>query len=257
MSDPRTSPRAGEERLFARFAVDHTPAAREALVERFMPLARSLALRYRTVEDLEDLEQVAAIGLLKAIERFDPERGLAFSSFAFPTILGELKRHLRDRGWSVRPPRAVQELIARVERCSAGLQAELGRSPTVAELAHRAGTSAEQVLEALRAATARHAVSLDQPRFDAGDPDSRGLDVATQDAGFAAAEDALLLDGLLRDLTVRERRVVRLRFLSDLTQAQIGEIVGVSQMHVSRLLRRALTQLQDRPEQSSSHRIAG
>ena len=124
--------RTNEQRLFARLAADRSPAARDAIVEQFMPLARQLARRYRHVEDIEDLEQIAAIGLVKAIVRFDSERGIAFSSFAFPTILGELKRHLRDRGWSVRPPRELQDRAARVDRVANVLLTELGRSPTVA-----------------------------------------------------------------------------------------------------------------------------
>ena len=147
--------RAQERRLFGRLAVDRSPATRAAIVEQFLPLARQLARRYRNLEDLEDLEQIAAMGLVKAIDRFDPQRGLAFSSFAFPTILGELKRHLRDRGWSVRPPRSVQELAARVEPAANAIHAERGRSPTVPELAERVGSTVEQVLEAMQLATAR------------------------------------------------------------------------------------------------------
>ena len=235
--------RAHEERLFARLAVERSPAARDAIVEHFMPLARRLARRYRHVEDIEDLEQVAAIGLIKAIDRFDPERGLAFSSFAFPTILGELKRYLRDRGWSVRPPRAVQELAARVEHAANALVAELGRSPTMAEIAARTGSTVEQALEGTRAATARHALSLDQPRRDADDLGSHRMAIAIDEAGFGAAEDAMLLDSLMRSLTQRERLILDLRFREDLTQVQIGEIVGVSQMHVSRMIRNAIAKL--------------
>ena len=237
--------RADEERLFARLAVDPGPAARDAIVVQFMPMARRLARRYRHVEDIEDLEQIAAIGLLKAIDRFDPERGLAFASFAFPTILGELKRYLRDRGWSVRPPRAVQELAARVEHAANALLAELGRAPTMVEIAARVGCTVEQVLEGTQAAKARQAVSLDRPRRDAEDRDGNGngIAVAIEESGFGSAEDAMHLDSLMRALTQRERQMLNLRFREDLTQVQIAEIIGVSQMHVSRIIRNAIAKL--------------
>jgi RNA polymerase sigma-B factor len=235
---------AAERELFARYARDRSPAARDAIFDRFLPLARKLAGRYRTVEALDDLEQVAALTLVRAIDRFDPERGLAFSSFAFPTILGELKRHLRDRGWSVHVPRALQERATKIERLSKELAGELGRSATVAELAQRSGNTTEEVLEALQAGTARHAVSLDAPARNAEDPDARGIQIAVEDVGFAFVEDAAMLDGLLRALPVRERQVLQLRFRDDLTQSEIGEITGISQMQVSRVIRSALTQIQ-------------
>ncbi|MDA0160198.1 sigma-70 family RNA polymerase sigma factor [Solirubrobacter ginsenosidimutans] len=236
-------PRAHEHQLFARLSADRSAAARDSLVEQFMPLARKLAWRYRGVEDIEDLEQVAAMGLMKAIERFDPERGIAFSSFAFPTILGELKRHLRDHGWSVRPPRGVQELASRISRDSVVLQTELGRAATVAELAQRADGSVEQVLEALQAAAARHSVSLDRSHIHGDGFDDRDLEIASDETGFATAEDAIVLADLMRDLTSREQWVLRLRFREDLTQSEIGEIVGISQMHVSRTIHTALERL--------------
>ncbi|MDA0167256.1 SigB/SigF/SigG family RNA polymerase sigma factor [Solirubrobacter ginsenosidimutans] len=237
--------RAHERRLFARYTTERSPAARDAIMEQFLPLARKLARRYANVEEIEDLEQVAALGLIKAIERFDPERGLAFSSFAFPTILGELKRYLRDHGWSVRPPRDAQELAARLDHHTQTLVTELGRSPTVAELAQRTHSSVEDILEALQTAGARHAVSLDQPRHDADDPAGRGLEIPIQDDGFVDVENDVLVNDLLRALDPRDRLIVNLRFRKDLTQREIGEIVGISQMHVSRLLRTALKRLQD------------
>ncbi|WP_053226346.1 sigma-70 family RNA polymerase sigma factor [Solirubrobacter soli] len=235
--------RDAERVLFAQLTADRDPAAREAIVRHFMPLARHLARRYQHAEDLEDLEQVAALGLVKAVDRFQPERGLAFTSFAFPTILGELKRHLRDHGWSVRPPRGVQELAARVGRHAADLHAELGRSAAPAELAKLADSTVEHVLEALQAATARHALSLDQTGFGDAEQDTRRFEVAIDEAGFATAEDAALLEVLMRALPERERLVLHLRFNEDLTQSRIGEIVGVSQMHVSRIVRNSLEQL--------------
>jgi RNA polymerase sigma-B factor len=251
--------RAQERRLFGRLAVDRSPATRAAIVEQFLPLARQLARRYRNLEDIEDLEQIAAMGLVKAIDRFDPQRGLAFSSFAFPTILGELKRHLRDRGWCVRPPRSVQELAARVEPAANAIHAERGRSPTVPELAERVGSTVEQVLEAMQLATARRAISLDEPRWDADKPAGRGREVAFEEPGFAIAEDAAVLDELMRGLTERERRVVRLRFREDLRQSQIGDLLGMSQMQVSRMLRNTLAQLQETvtstPSSASARRL--
>jgi RNA polymerase sigma-B factor len=251
--------RALERRLFGRLAVDRSPAARAAIVEQFMPLARQLARRYRNLEDIEDLEQIAAMGLVKAIDRFDAQRGLAFSSFAFPTILGELKRHLRDHGWSVRPPRSVQELAARVEPAAIAIHAERGRSPTVPELAERIGSTVERVLEATQLATARNAISLDEPRWDADKPAGRGREVAFEEPGFAIAEDATVLDELMRVLTERERRVVRLRFREDLRQSQIGELLGMSQMQVSRTLHSTLAKLQQTatstPSSASSRRL--
>jgi RNA polymerase sigma-B factor len=242
--EPRTALQRQEERaLFARLARERSPAARDAIAERFLPLAQQLAQRYRNVEDIDDLEQVAALGLVKAIDRFDPERGLAFSSFAFPTILGELKRHLRDRCWAVRVPRDLQELSVRLQRVSYELVPQLGRFPTAAELAEHTGTPIEKVLDALAARTARRATSLDQP-YEADEPEATRLEVAVYEPGFEAAEDATVVEGLLGELSDRERQILRLRFREDLTQSEIGEIVGLSQMHVSRVLRTTLERLQ-------------
>lgn len=231
--------------LFQQFALTRSPTDRAALLERFLPLACHLAWRYHSAEDIDDLEQVAAIGLLKAIDRFDPSRGLAFSSFAFPTIAGELKRHLRDRCWSVRVPRAVQELSARLEKLSRELAAGLGRSPTVAQLAEAAGCTTEEVVEARQAVTARRAVSLDQPQYDEDEVGTLGDGIAIEERGFAGAEDDALLEDLMRVLPDRDRVVVVLRFRDDLLQSEIAERVGVSQMQVSRILHRAIDTLQD------------
>jgi RNA polymerase sigma-B factor len=220
-------------------------AAREALVERFLPLARQLARRYQHGgEQLDDLVQVASLGLLKAIDRFDPARETAFSSFAVPTILGELKRHFRDKGWSVRVPRDLQELTVRVDRVTEQLARELGRAPTLAEVAERTGHTEEQVLEAREAAGAYRAVSLDRPRDDDEEGEGTvGSAMGTEDPGFGVAEDAATVQRLMRVLSEREREVLRLRFAEDLTQSEIGLRVGVSQMHVSRLIRQAISQL--------------
>ena len=225
--------------------------AREQLVQRFLPLARQLARRYqRGGEALDDLIQVASLGLLKAIDRFDPSRTTAFSSFAVPTILGELKRHFRDKGWSVRVPRDLQELTVRVDRVTEQLARELGRAPTLTEVAERTGHSEEQVLEAREAAGAYRAVSLDRPRDDDEEGEGTvGAAMGTEDPGFGVAEDAATVQRLMRVLSEREREVLRLRFAEDLTQSEIGLRVGVSQMHVSRLIRQAISQLRAEAEE--------
>ena len=237
--------RADEDRrLLTAYHRHGDPAARDALVERFLPLARQLARRYqRTGEPLDDLVQVASLGLLKAVDRFDPDRATAFSSFAVPTILGELKRYFRDKGWSVRVPRDLQELAVRVDRLGDELSRELGRAPTPSEMAERLGVTAEQVLEAREAAGAYRAVSLDRPRTEDEEGDAYADVVGDEDPGFGLAEDAATVQRLMRVLTDREREVLRLRFVEDLTQSEIGARVGVSQMHVSRLIRQSIARL--------------
>jgi RNA polymerase sigma-B factor len=239
-----------DRRLLERYHNESDPAAREALVERFLPLARQLARRYqRGGEPLDDLVQVASLGLLKAIDRFDPARETAFSSFAVPTILGELKRHFRDKGWAVRVPRDLQELAVRVDRVGEEIGRELGRAPTPAEIAESIGASTEQVLEAREAAGAYRAVSLDRPRDEDEEGDGGIADsVGAEDPGFRLAEDAATVERLMRVLTDREREVLRLRFEEDLTQSEIGARVGVSQMHVSRLIRQSVAKLRELAE---------
>ena len=236
-----------DRRLLIRYHREGDPAAREQLVTRFLPLARQLARRYqRGGEQLDDLIQVASLGLLKAIDRFDPARETAFSSFAVPTILGELKRHFRDKGWSVRVPRDLQELAVKVDRVGDEMSRELGRAPTPAELAERTGTTLEQVLEAREASAAYRAVSLDRPRSeDDEEGDSFADAFGVVDPGFGLAEDAATVERLMRVLSDREREVLRLRFEEDLTQSEIGQRVGVSQMHVSRLIRQSIARLRD------------
>jgi RNA polymerase sigma-B factor len=238
-----------DRRLLERYHRDGDVAAREALVERFLPLARQLARRYqRGGEPLDDLIQVASLGLLKAIDRFEPDRPTAFSSFAVPTILGELKRHFRDKGWSVRVPRDLQEMSVRVDRVTEAMARSLGRAPTPAEIAEEIGTTTERVLEAREAAGAYRAVSLDRPRDDDDDEgmaDSFGI----EDPGFGLAEAAATVESLMGVLSEREREVLRLRFAEDLTQSEIGARVGVSQMHVSRLIRQAVARLRAAAEE--------
>ncbi|HEX6022256.1 MAG TPA: SigB/SigF/SigG family RNA polymerase sigma factor [Solirubrobacter sp.] len=251
---PREYPQESESRA-ARTKADRAllerahrgdEAAREQLVQRFLPLARQLARRYqRGGEPLDDLIQVASLGLLKSIDRFDPARETAFSSFAVPTILGELKRHFRDKGWSVRVPRDLQELAVKLEPVGEGLARELGRVATPAEIANRLGVTVEQVLEAREAAGAYRAVSLDRPRDDDDESGGDSITFGVEDPGFGVAEDAATVQRLMRVLNDREREVLRLRFEEDLTQAEIGTRVGVSQMHVSRIIRQSITKLRD------------
>jgi RNA polymerase sigma-B factor len=252
-ADPESrEARTRADRLLLQRAHAGDQLAREALVQRFLPLARQLARRYqRGGEALDDLIQVASLGLLKAIDRFDPTRETAFSSFAVPTILGELKRHFRDKGWSVRVPRDLQELTVRLEPTSEALSRELGRVPTLAELSKRLDVTVEQVLEAREAAGAYRAVSLDRPRDDDDEGgDGIGAAFGVEDAGFSEAEDAATVAHLMRVLSEREREVLRLRFAEDLTQAEIGIRIGVSQMHVSRIIRQAIGRLREEAKEA-------
>jgi RNA polymerase sigma-B factor len=240
------SGRAAEDRaLFARYLDKRDPVDREMLIERFLPLARQLARRYqRPEEPFDDLFQVACLGLVKAIDRFDLGRDVAFSSYAVPTMLGEIKRYFRDRTWSVRVPRDLQELALKVDRAVADMSLDLHRDPTVAEIGAQVGADEEDVLEALEASGAYRATSLDAPRGgedDAGD--TLGEALGTVEHGFAAAEDRATVVRLVRALGAREREVLRLRFAEDLTQAEIGERIGVSQMQVSRIIRESISRL--------------
>jgi RNA polymerase sigma-B factor len=243
--------------LFARCRRHEDARARELLAERYLPLARRLARRYQRAEEpLEDLVQVASLGLLKAIDRFDASRDVAFSSFAVPTVLGELKRHFRDRTWSVRVPRDLQELALRVDRTASELSLTSGRAPTVSELAAAVGVSEEQVLDALGAASAYRAGSLDAPRSAQGGEDAGeslvGDALGIEESGFERAEERAALAPLLALISPRERLVLTLRFGEDLTQAEIGERIGVSQMQVSRLIRAALARLREGLEEQPS-----
>jgi len=254
MSDAAASgpERTREDReLFLRHQRERDPAAREALVQRFLPLARQLARRYQRAEEpLEDLVQVASLGLIKAIDRFNPERDVAFSSYAVPTILGELKRHFRDRTWAVRVPRDLQELALKVDRAVSALSRELHRAPTVAEIGEKVEATEEQVLEALEAGAAYRATSIDAPRGSEDDGrDTLGDQMGRDEHGFGLAEDRATLGRLLSTVTAREREVLRLRFEEDLTQAEIGERIGVSQMQVSRIIRQSLSRLRAAAQQ--------
>jgi RNA polymerase sigma-B factor len=233
-----------DQRLFRAWLISGDTNARTALIERFMPLARSLARRYqRSGEPLEDLVQVASVALVKAIDRYDPARGYAFSSFAVPTIAGELKRYFRDHSWTVRPPRDLQEITLRVETALTRLTQQLDRSPTTQELATAAGLNDEQVLEALQARRGRSAISLQTPQGDASDAMTLGDTIGSEDPDIERAEQRAALDDLLKTVSSRAREMVRLRFEEDMTQAEIGAIFGVSQMQVSRILRQTIEQL--------------
>jgi len=224
--------------------------AREELATRFVPLARSLALRYqRSGEPLDDLLQVASLGLIKAIDRFDPDREIAFSSYAVPTILGEIKRYFRDRTWAVRVPRGLQELSLRVDRAVGELSEDLRRQPSINEIATALDAAPEDVLEALQAGGAYRAVSFEAPNGGRGEDaatiaDSVGID----EQGFDRAEERAVLSALLETVSARERVVLAMRFEYDMTQAEIGAAVGVSQMQVSRIIRQALQRLRDAAE---------
>jgi len=232
-----------ENRLLRDYAQTGDPALREELVRRFLPLARSLALRYRgSSEDIEDLIQVASLGLVKALDGFDLERGKSFVAYAAPTILGELRRHFRDRVWDVRLPRGLQERTMAVHRAAAELSDELGRSPTVGQIASRLDMDDEEVSEALQADEARRTLSLEVPRSKEDAESATIMETLGQtEAGYDAVEAQLAAQDA--PLDERERRVLQLRFGEDLNQYEIGRHLGVSQMQVSRIMRGALRKL--------------
>ena len=234
----------GERALFERAKLGDA-SARDALVARYLRLAKSIARRYTgRGEPYDDLVQVASLGLVVAIDRFDPDRGRAFSSYAVPTIIGELKRHFRDKGWSMRVPRRLQEQAALVERRTRELTTQLGRSPTLAEVAAEAGLDEEQTLEARAAWDAYSSTSLQALLGSARGDGTLEAIIGREDAGFERAESRALLARASRCLTPRDRRIVHLRYFDDLTQDEIAKRVGLSQMQVSRILTAALTRMQ-------------
>jgi RNA polymerase sigma-B factor len=239
---------AGEEARLWRQVAAGDGQARERLVRHYLPFAEALARRYRTArEPHEDLEQVASMGLVKAVDRFDPDRGVPFKGFAAPTILGELKRHFRDRVWTVRVPRSVQEGIADVESATADLIAEKQRTPSVGEIAARLGKDETDVLEILEANQNRRPSSMDRTlRSDDEDSAPVAELIGADDEGFELVEGRLTIEQELPALDDRERRVIALRFGKDMTQSQIAAEIGCSQMQVSRIIRRALDKLRDR-----------
>jgi len=234
--------------LLRRYHEQGDLAAREKLIEQYMSLVRSLARRYSyRGEQLEDLVQIGAIGLIKAIDRFDVNRGVELTTYATPNIIGEIKRHFRDRGWSVRVPRGLQELNIQLSRQIEELTVQLGRSPTIAELAKAAEVGEEEVLEALESGRAYSSLSLSA---GSGGRDEDGeLDplesLGTEEHQYEVSEDRAVLAPGFRVLDERERRILHLRFFEGLTQSQIAQQVGISQMHVSRLIRRSLEKIRD------------
>jgi len=234
-----------DRRLLLRYHEQGDGAAREELVERFLPLARQLARRYqRTNEPLDDLMQVASVGLVKAIDRFDPSRGTAFSTYAVPTILGELKRYFRDSGWAVHVPRGMQERVMKLDTAAQELHRKLGRSPSPKELAGELELTEEEVLEAMEAASAYDAVSLEAQKGDQDDSRDTFQDtLGTDEERYELVEYGAAIAPTLKALSPRERMILHLRFVEDLTQSEIADRIGVSQMHVSRLIRRSLARL--------------
>jgi RNA polymerase sigma-B factor len=239
-------PRKADRTLLRRYHEQGDVSAREQLIEQYMSLVRSLARRYSyRGEQLDDLVQIGAIGLIKAIDRFDLSRGVELTTYATPNIIGEIKRHFRDRGWSVRVPRGLQELNVQLSRLVEQLTVQLGRSPTISELAEAASVQEEEVLEALESGRAYSSLSLS----GGGGDDDGELDplesLGTEEHEYEISEDRAVLAPGFRALDNRERKILHLRFFKGLTQSQIAQEVGISQMHVSRLIRRSLEKIRD------------
>jgi len=233
-----------EEALFDRWRRRGDADAQAELVKRYLPLVRQLARRYSyTSEPLDDLVQVGSVGLLHALSRYDARVGSSFKAYAVPTILGELRRHFRDTAWSVHLPRSLQERTREVQVAVGALQGALGRSPTISELAERMQCSSEQVIEAMEARLAYRVESLDAPA-EPGDERDQWWAQGEIDDGYEKAEQSAFLNRALKALPPRELALVRLRFEEDLSQSEIGRKLGISQMHVSRLLRRALARME-------------
>jgi RNA polymerase sigma-B factor len=233
--------------LLRRYHEQGDLAAREQLIEQYMSLVRSLARRYSyRGEQLEDLVQIGAIGLIKAIDRFDLDRGVELTTYATPNIIGEIKRHFRDKGWSVRVPRGLQELNVQLSRLVEQLTVQLGRSPTIPELAKAAGAQEEEVLEALESGRAYSSLSLSSGSGGDGDDDLDPLEsIGTEEHQYEVSEDRAVLAPGFKALDERERKILQLRFFDGLTQSQIAQQVGISQMHVSRLIRRSLEKIRE------------
>ncbi len=236
-----------DKALLRRYHEHGDVAAREQLIEQYMSLVRSLARRYSyRGEQLEDLVQIGAIGLIKAIDRFDLDRGVELTTYATPNIIGEIKRHFRDRGWSVRVPRGLQELNVQLSRLMESLTVEHGRSPTITELAKAAGVEEEEVLEALESGRAYNSLSLSGGGGNNEDGELDPLEsLGTEEHEYEISEDRAVLAPGMRILDERERKILHLRFFEGLTQSQIAQQVGISQMHVSRLIRRSIEKMRE------------
>ncbi|MGH3263782.1 MAG: SigB/SigF/SigG family RNA polymerase sigma factor [Trebonia sp.] len=236
----------GSEELFNRWHERKDVRARDVLIERFLPLARKLARRYSgSNEPYDDLVQVASLGLVKAVERFDPRRGFAFTSFAVPTIVGELKRYFRDTSWALHVDRGAQERARRITEARREVSSRHGHSPTVTELAVYLECSEEEVLDGLQTAEAYDTVSLDAPRTAEGEAERRLDSLGDEDGRLELVDEQTTVFAAAQHLPERDRRILYLRFGEDLTQAEIAELVGVSQMQVSRLLRKSVRRLQE------------
>lgn len=237
--------------LFRRYKQDGDEEAREQLIANHINLVRYLASKFlNRGEELEDLVQVGTIGLIKAIDRFDPERGLEFTTYATPTIMGEIKRHFRDKGWSVRVPRRLQELSTKVSQATDALTSELHRTPSVAEIAERVGASVDEVLEAMESSSAYSSVPLEGGGEDDDAPSV--LDqYAAEDNEIDATDNRMLLEGIIQDFSSREKDIIRMRFEDGLTQSEIAQSLGISQVQVSRLLRRTLARIHDKIDPAS------
>ncbi len=244
--DAKARARAEDRELLRMYHEDGDTAARERLVQRHLPLVRSLARRYAgRGEPLEDIEQVGAIGLLKAIDRFELDREVSLATYATPNVVGEIKRHFRDKGWAIRVPRALQELNARMSSTIDRLTSKLGHSPSVGEIAAALETTPEEVLEALEVGSAYTTLSLSaSPGGEDGDSDPLDA-IGEEDLGFERSEDRVALAPALGSLAPREREILRMRFEEGLPQTQIADRVGLSQMHVSRLIRKSLAVMRD------------
>jgi RNA polymerase sigma-B factor len=241
--------------LLRAYHRDGDREARDQALVELMPLVRALASRYAgRGEPLEDLVQVGALGLIKAVDRFDVDRGVEFSSYAVPTIVGEIRRHFRDKAWAMHVPRRLKELSVRLSRVLDELTTELGRSPTIAELAAATQVEEEDVIDALDSANAYSTRSLHAP-FDEGDDTSLADKLGADEAGYSEVEDGSLVAAGLEALDERERRIVELRFFEEKTQSQIAAEVGISQMHVSRLLRSALATMRGRIEEVATRDV--
>jgi RNA polymerase sigma-B factor len=245
------SDRVPEKELWRRLADERDQQAREHLVRIYMPVARRMASRYSgVVEPYDDLVQVASLGLLNAIDRYEPKKGTPFLAFAKPTIMGELKRYFRDKVWTIRVPRALHDRLAAIESATEDLIEELSRPPSAKELAAHLNLDVTEVLEALEAQENRRPLGLETPARTNGEEDDSSPEwVGTIDAGYELVEDRLALESVLPSLDPRESEVLRLRFIEDLPQSQIAARIGCSQMHVSRLLRATLERLRAQAEE--------
>ena len=244
-------------KLFAQYKETKDPEVRDQLIVSHLNLVRFLASKFKNRgEPLDDLIQVGTIGLIKAIDRFEPDRGLEFTTYATPTIMGEIKRHFRDKGWSVRVPRRLQELSAKINQVTDDLTKELQRSPSIEEIAQRLETTVEEVLEAMESSSAYSSVPLEGGSSGAdGDETPSIIDqYVTEDEDLAGSDDRIVLEEAIRDFSPREQEIIRMRFVEGLTQVEIAEKLNISQVQVSRLLRRTLKRIQEKIDPESVNR---